>query len=369
MVDSTTRERGTAGHRVLVLILSGLLTLLLVWLLGYVLRDIGSIEGPAFSELERAHVSAADVERLSEMRQSLGATRAQMENLQGEQRILDVSAQNSRTTMDQLMALHRLGLEKGLTPSAEEQAALAESQRLFFEDQSRFQEASRSIAELNGRRQELEAQIGRLEESLEEQRAPARLAYSEQRRAHEFRIASFKLAFLLPIFLLSAWLTIRKRTSPYRPIVHAALVATSWKVGVVMHDHFPAEFFRYIAIAAGILIVLAGLVSLIRRVASPRPDWLLKQYREAYRQHRCPVCSDPIQRGPLRHARWTRKGPVGALPGSAGASAEPEKPYTCPACGARLFEECERCHATRHSMLPYCEACGGEKAAPASAGP
>ena len=32
----------------------------------------------------------------------------------------------------------------------------------------------------------------------------------------------------------------------------------------------------------GILIVLAGLVSLIRRVASPRPDWLLEQYREAY---------------------------------------------------------------------------------------
>jgi predicted RNA-binding Zn-ribbon protein involved in translation (DUF1610 family) len=179
-------------------------------------------------------------------------------------------------------------------------------------------------------------------------------------------VAVYKLAFLLPLFLCAAALWLKGRTSPYRPLVYAAILATAWKVGVVMHAHFPARVFKYVAIGAGILTVVVALVKLIRTVVAPRRDWLLKQYREAYSRHRCPICSDPIQRGPLRLATWTRKGPAlsggaAAAVAVAGATEAAQEPYVCPACGTRLFERCESCSHTRHSLLPYCESCGAEK--------
>jgi predicted RNA-binding Zn-ribbon protein involved in translation (DUF1610 family) len=152
---------------------------------------------------------------------------------------------------------------------------------------------------------------------------------------------------------------LRKRQSAYAPILYAGLVACAWKVGVVIHDHFPTQVFKYIAIGTAIAIIVAALVFVIRRVVAPRRDWLLKQYREAYRRHRCPVCSDPIQRGPLRHATWTRKGPIvpATLPDDTGAAG----PYTCPSCGTLLYVECDSCQSLRHALLPFCESCGVEK--------
>ncbi|MHC4105255.1 MAG: double zinc ribbon domain-containing protein, partial [Planctomycetota bacterium] len=36
--------------------------------------------------------------------------------------------------------------------------------------------------------------------------------------------------------------------------------------------------------------------------------------------------------------------------------------YTCPACGTELYEKCDKCSDIRHSLLPFCEHCGNEKA-------
>ena len=108
-------------------------------------------------------------------------------------------------------------------------------------------------------------------------------------------------------------------------------------------------------------VVLVAIVKLIRMMVAPKRDWLLKQYREAYHRQRCPICGDPIRRGPLRHARWTRKGPVEPVLSERGEREVDDPPYACPACGTRLFEPCAECKATRHSLLPYCGSCGCEK--------
>ena len=113
-------------------------------------------------------------------------------------------------------------------------------------------------------------------------------------------------------------------------------------------------------ISVGIAVVLATILKLIRMVTAPQRDWLIKQYREAYHHHRCPICGDPVRRGPLKHVPWTRKGPAGFSLSPAGEIKRDDTPYSCPACGTRLFESCPECSGTRHSLLPYCESCGHE---------
>ena len=358
-MPKTRTRHGPLGHRLLVFLLVSTLTILLVWLLGFVLSDIGRLEGPSFQTLSEQVVSPAEVESLRALEKDRKQLARQISDQEHIQQILRKSTESSRATMDQFMSVHRLQLEKGVSATGEEQAALAESQQSFLTNQRKFQDANQTIDELSQRARELETRIRDLTETHEKRREPASEAYEEAVQRHEIKIAIYKLAFLIPIFLIAALLVLKKRESAYAPIVYAVLVASAWKVGSVIHEHFPREVFKYVAIGTAIVVVLVALVFLIRLVVAPRRDWLLKQYREAYRRHRCPVCSDPIQRGPLRHATWTRKGPV--VPAPVHESSEPGEPYTCASCGTPLFAKCDNCQSVRHELLPFCESCGAEK--------
>jgi len=339
---------------------------LFIWLLGFVLDDLARIKGPELESFRRARVAEADDERLKVLNRQIADVQSQIAQRERTQAILRTSMDGSRATMNQLIELHRLNLEKNVTPTPEEQSALAESETLYLQNQRRFQEANAEIAGLNEDRRTMEDEVAAIRERIREAEEPAREEFEAASRRHRLRVATLQFAFLLPVFLGSAWLTARWRETPYRPLLYAALAAASWKIGVVMHQHAPARFFKYVAITAGIAIVLAFLVRLIRLLVAPRRDWLLKQYREAYKQHRCPMCGDPIRRGPLRHAAWGRKGPH--FPPGAVETAGPEGPYTCPACGSPLFVACESCSVIRHALLPFCEACGAERPLGAEAG-
>ena len=370
MVTTPQRKRrGTLGHRLGIGTLGVLLTLLLAWLLAFITRDIDRIAGPNYAEVEREHVSSEASARLGGLHERLGELEREIARQRERQVTLERSADNARTTMSQLLEIHRLQLEKEVEPSEAEQTALAESERQFLEAQATFQEANARIAELENERAEAQEAARTLGDSLVPAREAARRDYAALERAHRFKLAAAKLGVLLPLLAAAVWLVLARRESPYRVIWLALLVAAAWRVMLVIHEHFPSEVFKYIAIGTGLALVLAALVVLIRRLVRPPREVVLSQHREAYRRHLCPICAEPILRGPLRWARWSRKGPVRvvaapeALPGA--PHAENGRPYVCPSCGTTLFEPCERCGATRHSLLPFCEACGKESEASA----
>jgi hypothetical protein len=112
--------------------------------------------------------------------------------------------------------------------------------------------------------------------------------------------------------------------------------------------------------------VTKALVTLVRMLAHPNRQWLLKHYREAYESFLYPVCTYPIRRGPLKYLFWTRRSIRKLVPAIA-ADSTPEATYTCPACSTRLYEECESCHGVRHSLLPSCEHCGATRAVESTA--
>ena len=256
-----------------------------------------------------------------------------------------------------------------MTPTEVEQQALAESEAQFLENQRRFQVANETIARLSEQQRDVNRQIAALEETLGEKRKPAREEYDRAREVHALKVAVVKLAIVVPLLFAAAWLVITKRTSAYAPLAYAAFGATFWTTGRVMYQNFPREYFKYIAVGAAIVIVLALLVHLIRMLTAPKRDWLLRQYKEAYNKRLCPVCAFPIQRGPLKGLVWTRRGPHGILPVPQAAEDKEEKPYTCPSCGEALYAACESCGKSRHVLLPYCQHCGAETSGASQASP
>lgn len=362
-------RRGPRLHRLLIRSTSVLLTVLFFWLIQFALSDIGRMRGPDRQEIIDQYVSEDMTDRLRTGQQQLDDLNRRRSDQQEIQSVLQSSLDNARQGMNQLIEIHRLTLEQAVTPTREEQLALAESERLFLERQQEFQAANEEIAGIDVERRETNARVRALQTQITEQTEPALEDYRQQLGSHRRKVAAIKLAFLVPLLLGAAWLVMRHRGRPYAPIVNALFVAAFAWVVFVMNDFFPARYFKYVAIAAGLGVVLLFMVTLIRTAVAPKLDWLLKQYRDAYNRRECPICAYPIRRGPFKHAAWTRKGPIGMTPLASVGSTVDDEPYACPSCGSRLYEKCDACGAIRHALLPFCEGCGAEKEVAAADAP
>lgn len=350
-------NKGPWTHRFLVHLFTVVLGVLIYWLLGFVLRDIESWPGPDYGALEEQMLEPALVKQVADVQAGLSDLERQIAEQKSRQAILRDSTANSQQTMNQLLEIQRLSLQKNVTPTAEEQKALADSEVLFLSHQKQYQESNETIAGLNARSRDLEQQRRALDQTLAERRRPVQAEYARLEANHRWKIAACKLAALTPLLAIAVWLFLTRRSGTYASVVYAFGAAVLLKIILVMHEYFPAVYFKYILILGCLAVVLKMLIYLLRMIAHPKTDWLLKQYREAYEAFLCPVCEYPIRRGPLKFLFWTRRS-IKKLVLPANAASEVEQPYTCPMCGTRLFEECGQCHAIRHALLPVCEKCG-----------
>jgi hypothetical protein len=336
-------------------VFSVLLAVLLYWLLGFVVDDLGSLPGPVYQELEEEMLDPDLVATREALADEIDDAQRSMTNEQSRQKLLRESTSSSQTTLNQLLDIQRMSLQQDTQLSEEQQQALADSARLFLQNQEKDQQFTDTIATFSEQINELKQRQMKNEELLEQQREPVRERYAELTRAHRLRVASFKLSFLVPLLLIAAGLFIRQRGSIYSPLIYSFGVATLVKTFVVMHQYFPARYFKYVLVVTSIAAVILALIYLLRSRARPSRDALLKQYREAYETFVCPICSYPIRRGPLRFAFWNRRSIKRLqIPPERGD----DTPYTCPACGTALFEACSECGATRHALLPACVGCG-----------
>ena len=89
------------------------------------------------------------------------------------------------------------------------------------------------------------------------------------------------------------------------------------QISLVVHEYFPRKYFKYIALLVIIGIVLKLLVHLIKSIISPKKDWLIKQYQEAYDKCLCPVCGKPLTLGVLHRVEELADRKGGYKPGNA----------------------------------------------------
>ena len=349
-------------QRAAIFVLSAILTVLFGWLLTLALEDIGDLEGPNRQALRAELVPAEILERQRAIREELQVASREIKGQAEDQELLDESLSHSEATMQQLMDLHRLSLEKGVDPTEAQSDALAESQALFLKNQARSQAVTERVTALVAHKRALTEREHEVERELAVANRPADEEYARLRQKHDYLVAAMKLGLLLPLLVIVARKTHRNRGKRYLPIWIAAMVATFFHVTEVMYEYFPSEVFNYIATTAGILIIIGFLVSVLRRQRVRKPaEVSRKPIADAYSAGRCPRCAFPFKLRPRADASKERAG--------VGAAIADREPYTCPSCGTGLFEACGDCGSNRHSLLPYCGSCGAEAGGPGDVRP
>jgi len=358
-MSKSKKFKGPWIQRFSIVFLSLVLAVLLFWLLGFITKDIGSLRGPDFSKVEAKFVDAELVGKHESLKENLDGIRENLRNLQEQQRILQKSSNNLQETIKQLLSIQSQSIEKNFDFPEENKQTLVESQKLFLENQKQYQDLNREIGELTLQQHKLEKDLASLSREIKSQRALARKEYNGLMSKHRLKVAALKLAVMLPIFLIAAWFFTKKRSGTYGPIVYAAFIAVFIKISLVVHEYFPRKYFKYIALLVVIGILLKLLLYLLKRIVSPKKDWLIKQYQEAYDRNICPVCGKPLRIGPLRYAAGTRRRAL--VWAGQGVETDKQQVYVCPSCGIELYEKCDKCSDIRHSLLPFCEHCGNEK--------
>ncbi|HAR65487.1 MAG TPA: hypothetical protein DCR55_04660 [Lentisphaeria bacterium] len=357
-MSSKAQPKGPWVHRFLIRLFTAIFAVLVYWVLGFLVKDIQSIAGPQYDVIEKAHVDQKLVTKQQRLNGDLGRVARNIANKQAELKLVSDSSRNLQKTINQLIELQKLSIQKSVALSATEQETLSSSLSHFLESQKQYQAHNIELSTLTEQKRALAADQLATEGLLEKQRKPAQEEYRQLRAKHQMRLACFQLLILIPLLAAGAFLLLRKRSSIYFPLFLGYGVATLLKVSRVIHEYFPSRYFKYILILVLLVAVAKLLVYFIRVVAFPKTEWLTKQYREAYERFLCPICEYPIRIGPRKFLFWTRRTVHKIiLP----QSEQENEPYACPACGTALFESCADCNGVRHSLLPNCQHCASEK--------
>jgi predicted RNA-binding Zn-ribbon protein involved in translation (DUF1610 family) len=360
MTDAPQKPRGPLAHRIVIGFFTVLLAILTYWSLDFVMADISSLRGPQYEDVEARLLDKALVNEETALKREADGVEQARKEIVAAQDSLQASTVSLRETMNQLLEIQRLSLQRGAVASESEAKALAESKSLFLANQARYQQLNGQLDKLREQSLAIQAKEQSISVRLEGQRKEAHRQYDELHRRHEWKQAAIKLLVLIPLLFLAYYFFQTKRSSILAPIIYAVSAAVMVKFFEVLHEYFPSKHFKYILMTIAIALVVRVLVYLLRMIASPKADFLLRQYREAYERFFCPICRYPIRRGPLRYAFWTKQS-LRNLAISGPAAQTNDEPYACPACGAMLYEKCPMCDGIRHSLLPHCEKCGASK--------
>ena len=350
-METKQRTKGSWGVRFFIFLLGIVLGVLFFWLLSFIEGDIGRMKSPDRNALRKQYADSSIDEQKKTLDKEVETLARQIQTQREQQSILRESTSSLQNTIDQV------GKNKNLTSTSER--ILQDSMAAFLKNQDKFQQYNQRIADLTDQKREKEDALAVVTETLKSLEKKVDDEYRIQYKKYQWKVASLKLAFLVPVFAAAAFLFLKYRTGAYTAMVWAVFLACFIKIAFVIHEYFPSQYFKYIALLVLIGIVLQFLVYLIKMIIAPKKELLIKQYQELYDKCLCPVCSKPIRTGPLRFIGGVKK--KTAIPVGAGPETTQQQAYTCPSCGTGLYDKCEKCGGIRHSLLPYCEHCGAEK--------
>jgi len=214
-MKADTKSKGTWIHRFAIKLFTLILAVLIFWTLGFFVDDIRSIPGPNYSSIEQKYLDKGLVKERRDLDDQIADLTRQIDNQQEKQRVVGDSSRNLQQTINQLIELQKLGMQKNIAFSDTEQANFTGSLNLFLDNQRKYQELSQTVSDMLERKQELIRERDQTEQQIEKQRKPARAEFNTLSRKHRLKLALFQLAILLPILAAAAVLIIRKRQSIY----------------------------------------------------------------------------------------------------------------------------------------------------------
>lgn len=114
------KTRGTRGIRFLIHLFTASLGMLIFWLLGFLIRDIESIQGPNYAQIEYTHVDQSIMKKREHLETQIVETERLITGKREEQRLAGDSSRNLQQTINQLLDLQKLSIEKAITLSEAE---------------------------------------------------------------------------------------------------------------------------------------------------------------------------------------------------------------------------------------------------------
>ncbi len=219
-------SKGPWMHRFAIRLFTIVLAILIFWVLGFLVEDIRSIRGPDYATIEKAHLDQDLVAQREALERQVADLTRQIQNQTDRQRVVGDSSRNLQQTINQLIELQKLGMQKGIAFSETEQANFTSSLNLFLENQKKYQELSQTVSDMLERKQGLVREKEQAEQEIDKQRQPAREAFQGISEKHRLKLAILQLAILLPILAVAAGVIIRKRGSIYFPLFLAFGAAT-----------------------------------------------------------------------------------------------------------------------------------------------
>lgn len=355
----TKKHHGSFMLRLMIFGFSLAVGVLAFWLLGYIMRDIDRVEGPNYTQMIEAGLPRELQDAQQSLAAQLEALNRKIASTEQRRRLTGQTTSDSQQTINQLLELKRSADQNETTLSEDQKRALTESLQLFLLNQSQTQTLNAELSSLNDQRDDAQAKQRTNQIAITAATRPIEQAYQRLYEKHELQLATYKLGMLIPLLLVCGWMFVRHTGGTYAMLVYALSGAVATRVILVMHEHFPTIYFKYILIFLSLAISMGVLVKLLRLLAKPSRDWLLRQYREAYASFFCPICDYPIQRGPLKYVTWTRRSlKKRSLAMMNAVESSSDQPYTCPCCETTLFKVCDKCGGVRHALLPACEKCG-----------
>lgn len=357
-MDELNEKKGTKGYRFLMMLLYAVLGLLLFWFLGFMMYDISNQPGPSLTEIQKNIQDPVLVKEKESINKQLQKLTSTIDERHQQQTILQTSITSYRDTMNQLLDLQKASIQKGVVFSPESQKNLQNVTDLYLDYQKQFQDLNNANTADNLQAQQFKNQIKAIDEKLALQNKTADLEYRNQWMKHNWAMAGLQLLILIPLLLIAAFLFKKYRKSVYKSIFLTAGIAIFLKIALVMHDYFPSYLFKYVFILALIYTTIRVLLSMLRMLTAPKPEWLQKQYREGYDKAQCPSCQFSIKPSISKFFYPEKKGNL-LVPDYAYLNEVTD--YTCPSCGEVLFEKCGNCSHPRYALLHYCDNCGAKK--------
>lgn len=184
-----TKSKGTWVHRFAIRIFTLVLSVLVFWVLGFFVDDLRSIRGPDYVSIEKDHVDKALVAQRSTLEKQISDLTHQIENQTEKQRVVGDSSRNLQQTINQLIELQKLGMQKSVAFSDTEQANFTSSLTLFLENQRKYQELSQTVSDRLERKQGLIREKAQTEQAIESQRQPAREKFKALSQKHRLKLA------------------------------------------------------------------------------------------------------------------------------------------------------------------------------------
>ncbi len=266
-MPTNPKSKGTWIHRFAIRLFTLVLAVLIFWVLGFFVDDIRSIPGPDYDSIEQNHLNKDLVSQRISLDTQIAALTRQILNQTEKQRVVGDSSRNLQQTINQLIDLQKLGLQKGIAFSETEQANFTSSLNIFLDNQKKYQELNQTVSDMLERKQALVLESEQAEQKLETQRQPARDEFNRLSERHRLELAFFQLAVLLPMLIAAAVVVIKKRSSIYIPLFLAFGGATLVKVVLVVFEYFPSKYFKYILIGSLLIVVAKLLIYFIRTIA------------------------------------------------------------------------------------------------------